>query len=277
MCIAHHNPDSSIRRTLRRRTLAVAAALLATSASFAGDGIKLINAASAQAGGITPGDGPGYPVTITQPGSYRLAGNLIVSDPYTSAIEITADNVTLDLAGFVIQGPVLSYGYGNNMSFQPADARGAGVSVSNFRRFALRNGMIVGFGLGVAAANEHGSGSAGIVEDIHVNRIVLDGIRVGRSSRVLRNTVVRVGGVGIVGAGRIAENVVAEVRGGIKAGYYDTTIFSNTIGSYVLYGIDAAIWHGVGIGHNVLTAVGVPAIRGGFELAPNACNGEVCQ
>jgi hypothetical protein len=277
MFIPSHTLESSVGRTLRRHALAVAAALLSTTPSFASDGIRLITAASAQAGNVTPGDGPGYPVTITQPGSYRLAGNLVVSDPYVSAIEINADNVSLDLAGFVIQGPVLSYGSGHNMSFQPADARGAAVSVLNRRRFAVRNGTIVGFGLGVDAASEHGSGSIGIVEDIHVTRVVLDGIRVGRSSRVLRNTVVRAGGVGIIGAGRIAENVVTEARAGIKAGYYDSTIVGNTIGSYFAYGIDAAIWRGVGIGHNVLTAVGVPAIRGGFELAPNACNGEVCQ
>ena len=30
----------------------------------------------AVAGGITPGDGPGFPITLTQPGRYVLTSNL---------------------------------------------------------------------------------------------------------------------------------------------------------------------------------------------------------
>lgn len=245
--------------------------------AVANDGVKLITAAAVQAGNVTPGDAPGFPVTISQAGSYRLASNLVVTNPYTAAVEIAADDVTLDLAGFAIQGPVLSWGYGNNMGFEPADARGAGVFVSNQRRFAVRNGSIVGFGFGVHAANEHGLGSIGVVEGLHLYRIAFDAIRVGRSSRVARNTVVRAGGVGSVGAGRIVDNVVTQAQAGIKAGYYDTLIMGNTIGTYVQYGIDAASWRGVSLGHNVLQSVGVPAILGGYTIAPNACNGDPCQ
>jgi hypothetical protein len=38
-------------------------------------------------------------------GSYRLSSNLTVSDPDLSVIEITTDNVTIDLNGFTILGP----------------------------------------------------------------------------------------------------------------------------------------------------------------------------
>src|SRR5262249_44984162 len=61
----------------------------------------------AMAGSITPGDTPGFPVTISQPGSYRLMGNLTVPDANTTAISITTDSVTLDLNGFSIIGPVV--------------------------------------------------------------------------------------------------------------------------------------------------------------------------
>ena len=44
-------------------------------------------------------------MTTSQSGSYRLAGNLNVPDAATTVIEITADNVTLDLNGFAISGP----------------------------------------------------------------------------------------------------------------------------------------------------------------------------
>ena len=46
----------------------------------------------------------GFPITICAPGSYRLGINLHV-DQATTAILITASNVTLDLGGFAILGP----------------------------------------------------------------------------------------------------------------------------------------------------------------------------
>src|SRR5580704_7633428 len=72
---------------------------------YAVDGVILIDQNHALAGNITPGDAPGFPVTISQSGSYRLAGNLIVPDVNTSAIVVTAENVSLDLNGFSIIGP----------------------------------------------------------------------------------------------------------------------------------------------------------------------------
>jgi hypothetical protein len=46
---------------------------------FASDGQLEINQACAVNTGCFPGDDPGFPVTITQPGSYRLTGNLDLS------------------------------------------------------------------------------------------------------------------------------------------------------------------------------------------------------
>ena len=44
--------------------------------ALAVDGVTLIDQNKALAGSVTPGDTPGFPVTISQPGSYRLSGNL---------------------------------------------------------------------------------------------------------------------------------------------------------------------------------------------------------
>ena len=76
--------------------------LLATMSSslYAVDGVVLIDQNHALAGNITPGDTPGFPVTISQPGSYKLSSNLTVPDADTTAIQITSNNVTLDLNGF---------------------------------------------------------------------------------------------------------------------------------------------------------------------------------
>src|SRR5437868_1328427 len=85
------------------KVLALTGAILTLSATTqAVDGVKLIDMAAAAAGGVTPGDEPGFPVTISRRGSYRLASDLNVP-PNTTAIEITIADVTLDLNGFVIR------------------------------------------------------------------------------------------------------------------------------------------------------------------------------
>src|SRR5688500_2890388 len=54
---------------------------------------KLITQAKVNAGNVTPGDTPGFPLTISQKGAYKLTGNLTVPNQDTTAIVITADNV----------------------------------------------------------------------------------------------------------------------------------------------------------------------------------------
>ncbi len=95
--------------------LCVVALLGTASSAYAVDGVIEINQTRANAGSITPGDNPGFPVTINQPGSYRLTGNLVVSaadvteqncDPSGTAgcvIDINSSNVSLDLNGFEIE------------------------------------------------------------------------------------------------------------------------------------------------------------------------------
>ena len=87
-----------------RRTACIAAIAACGVLSAKDTEVMLIDQKAA-ASGATPGDAPGFPVTIAQPGSYRLISNLVVPDGGTTAIEITADNVTLDLNGFAIKGP----------------------------------------------------------------------------------------------------------------------------------------------------------------------------
>src|SRR5579864_3177056 len=94
-----------------RFTFAWAVALTSLPA-FAVDGVVLINQANALAGNVTPGDTPGFPVTISQSGSYKLSSNLVIADPNANGIQITADNVTIDLNGFSIIGPSVCNGQG---------------------------------------------------------------------------------------------------------------------------------------------------------------------
>ena len=92
---------------MRHVSFAIVTALVALTPTVASavDGIILIDQNKAMTGNVTPGDAPGFPVSITQPGSYRLTTNLIVADPNTNGIEISANHVTIDLNGFAIIGP----------------------------------------------------------------------------------------------------------------------------------------------------------------------------
>jgi hypothetical protein len=124
-----------LRLNSRHLALALLFAGFATNLS-AVDGLVLIDQSRALAGTVTPGDTPGFPISITQPGSYRLSGNLTVPSGQ-SAIVLAAQNISIDLNGFNITTPT-----------QP-QAGGATAIVANGvvapNGLAIRNGRIEGF------------------------------------------------------------------------------------------------------------------------------------
>ena len=99
--------------------------------------------------------------TIDQPGSYRLVNDLTFSGTTGTCLAITADSVTIDLAGFTITGPGPSLS--NNTSAIAAGNDRTGI--------AVRNGSISGFDNGV---DLEGNGS--IVEGLRVFSCSLFGI-----------------------------------------------------------------------------------------------------
>jgi len=94
---------------------------------------------------ISPGraDKPGFLIVIEYPGQYQLSGNLHVTDANTTAVEINADNVTLDLNGYTIQGPARCAKM--TASCAPAGS-GNGVHAVNRRNVLVKNGNIEGMG-----------------------------------------------------------------------------------------------------------------------------------
>jgi hypothetical protein len=112
-------------------TLALALCAAAPPAA-AVDGVIEINQAGALAG--TPDGTPGFPVTISEPGSYHLTSNLEV--PATrDGFSITGSDVSLDLNGFRILAAAGS-GANDHGAF-------VGGAVQNPE---IRNGSIEGFG-----------------------------------------------------------------------------------------------------------------------------------
>jgi hypothetical protein len=104
----------------------IAPAVLGTPA-LAVDGVIEINQTSAVAGG--PGDSPGFPVEISQSGSYRLTSDL---DATGTAVSISADEVTLDLNGFTIRCASCSGG-------------SVGIDADAPSGTTVRNGTVTGF------------------------------------------------------------------------------------------------------------------------------------
>ena len=102
--------------------------------ALAVDGVVEINHTRALAGGITAGDAPGYPVTIDEPGSYRLTGNLDVTFD-RSGITIQSSDVSLDLNGFTVSSPGGSFDDGIQASSPNIEVRHG--SVEGFSRHGV--------------------------------------------------------------------------------------------------------------------------------------------
>jgi hypothetical protein len=159
--------------TRRMASLAIFAALAVPL--YAVDGVVLINQSAALAGNVTPGDAPGFPVTISVSGSYRLSGNLTVPDANTTAIRIAADDVTVDLNGFSIIGPIVCSGGPPVTSCSPGT--GAGI-FSDKANTTVLNGTIRGMADGIDLFGEHsraerihaiGNGGNGIAVESSAN------------------------------------------------------------------------------------------------------------
>jgi hypothetical protein len=106
-----------------------------TGTAFAVDGVVLIDQARALAGNVTPGDAPGFPVTLSLPGSYRLSGNLTVP-VQVNGIVIQNNEITLDLNGFRI--------FTTEMT---ADIAGITDQQVAYRSILIRNGSMTNFGV----------------------------------------------------------------------------------------------------------------------------------
>jgi hypothetical protein len=117
----------------------------------------------ALAGGITRDDQPGYPITLSQPGHYKLMGNLVVPAG-VNGISITADDVTLDLNGFRILGAGSCSRNPNMASVSCAGHSGGnGIAVEGNGSFTstIRNGSVRGFNKGVSM-------EGGLAEDLEL-------------------------------------------------------------------------------------------------------------
>ncbi|MEM9558109.1 MAG: hypothetical protein AAGC60_27880 [Acidobacteriota bacterium] len=277
--------------------------LLSVSPALAGDGVIEINMAAAAAGGITPSDTPGFPVTLDSAGSYMLTGNLETGNANVNVIEITASYVTLDLNGFAILGPSV-------------DGSGNGVSAAATREhIEVRNGMVVGMGSGGVRL----AGASSRAENIRARGNRDDGIQLGIAGVAKRCTATHNGDVGVVvsTAGSLIENTATNngfntgFGGGFfvgNQGYASGNVARNNTGEGLVTGRGATIVNnafsensqdgvrsgdgsllqnntsrdntlrGMNMGSdsgyigNVLTDNGTGSVSGGIQIGTNLCN-----
>ena len=95
-----------MRKRIIAASLVVFTAIVSSAA--ASDGEIVITHGKALAGDVTPGDAPGYPVTISQTGSYKL-GSVIHPSANTIGIAVIAPDVTIDLNGFRMHGSTTAF------------------------------------------------------------------------------------------------------------------------------------------------------------------------
>ena len=165
---------------LYRREIATCAilALALLSPALASDGRIEINQAKALAGGVTPGDTAGFPVTISLPGSYILTSDLDVTvapdPPNTTAILVTSSQkgITIDLNGFAIRGPAVC------PLVNPCTGTGLGVGVNAlFTGTLVRNGSVVGMGAGGIEAERIESVQALSNGGVGITGLLIEGSR----------------------------------------------------------------------------------------------------
>ncbi|NVN91043.1 MAG: right-handed parallel beta-helix repeat-containing protein [Desulfuromonadales bacterium] len=220
---------------------------LSTTPASAVDGVIEINQARALAGNVTSGDTAGFPVTISQSGSYRLTGNLTVPNTSVHAIQITADNVSVDLNGFSIIGQTVCSG--TPLECVPT-ASGYGID-SLRNNISVANGVIRGMGMGLWLV-----GDTLVVENVRVLSNSMGGIYLGYNAIVNRSVSRNNGGNGInVFNGTVNGNTSSgNGKDGISVSVKGATVTNNFVSDNEENGIHMT--RGVAMGNTAVKNTG---------------------
>lgn len=223
-------------RTLRYATVGVAllgvAVLGVAGPTYAVDGVIEINQVRAGQGDVTLSDSPGFPVTIDRAGSYRLTGDLSVSRPDQTVIEITAGDVTLDLNGFTISCGSVA------LPCSAVGGAGLGIDATGESNIHVLNGTIRGMGNTGMSADTHTK-----VKELRAINNGVHGISVGNGSIIDSSIASGNDGSGISAAdgNTIVTNCTANVNDsvGISVGS-GSTVRSSTANANGNNGIGAS-------------------------------------
>jgi hypothetical protein len=223
---------------LELRAAGAALWLALPSVALAAPGVLEINEACAVNTGCFTGDAAGYPVTITQPGSYILTSNLVIPTTSTTGLLVSNDDIGIDLNGFAIIGTGC---VGATSNCTPGSGSGHGIDVDNIldrRALSVSNGSIVGMGLNGVRLAKHSA-----VRDLRVSWNRLNGVGGQAGILVTGSLFYQNGSAGILinGEASITNNVAFENGGtGIECGS-GSTVAGNASYNNDANGIVAAL------------------------------------
>ncbi len=265
---------------------------LAAPAALGADGATEINQQGAVAGGVTFGDTPGFPVTLSRSGSYVLTSTLRVLDADTTAILLQTNNVTIDLNGFHITGPTVCT---TNPTTCAPTGGGDGIDAGFLRGLSVHNGYITGvgaFGIRALGVNHrierittHQTGFQGI--RVGSNSIVKDctgfangddGIYAGAGSVITGNTIARSGDNGIfAGSGVLVEGNSVQYSGSDGIATAPTSVAApalvrnNLVINNLGFGLN--LEPETGYSGNTIYGNSAGTVSGGTQMGTNLCNG----
>lgn len=265
--------------------------LLASSYLQAGaGGLEISQACVAE--GCFAGDSEGWPIQITEGGSYFLSSNLEVLDPSITAISITAPNVALDLRGFSIKGPTQCTG--EPVECVPSgNGRGISGEVVGVNVF---NGQIRGFPGYIVILGKNSRVSELLVSDglfgiaaefgSVVNRSFVENTRfgIGVDGMVSDSTVTRTHQTAVQGATIIRNSYIGENRGiGIYLGtaaLIEGNRISNNVHGIIVESLGANLIDNVIDGNSsigIWLTDGASAALSGNSLVENAGSNDAQQ
>ena len=238
------------------------AAAIPASAVTNENGEVLITQAAVNAGNITPGDTPGFPVTISVSGTYRLASNLVVTTT-VNGIEVRANEVTIDMGGRMLAGSGVGRNgitsFNRNLRVERGTVRGfTNDGIRTIAQFLAVDTMVVTangrFGVHVEAVdNQFDTVSYPSVVGSKITNNVAEGIRCVRHCRVENSLVSSNGGNGMTFIG----------TGGLALG---NIVTANAFDGIRFAGVGGA-------GNNTVLGNGSEQLTGGvIHMQPNACS-----
>jgi len=247
----------------------VAASTLLSAAPASAQGEIVITQAKANAGNVTPGDTPGFPVTLSLPGAYVLGSNLQVPAGQFG-IYVRSHNVDIDMNGFRLSGA--------NSSGAPVGTYGL---YSPFGQSRIHDGTITQFrndGLRLT-----GNVNAWTIENMQIVENLGAGIYAPASAyaRFINSSVIANGADGILcGHYCHVEGSTVSGNGGYGILLGDGTVLGSTLFSNRFYGVYDYATPGddTGIGNNTISGNngGSQQTYNTAPLFPNVCVPDSC-
>ena len=260
-------------------TLLAASYVAAQGPPFATEPRVTINQAKAMKGNVTPGDDPGFPVLITQGGSYLLTSNLVVPTLNTGGIQIrTSEPVTINLNGFSILGPNRCAKFYTGGCESVETGSGIETKDSNTNFSTVFGGTGSGFG-------RFGVGLLGFGNTVRNMTITSCRFGIGVTGLIHDNVVTRNGDVGISTFGAVVRNNNVTENGANGISMFRGTAMDNMSENNSGYGfwsptvaangpaIPAAGYRGNSFAGN---NNGGAQVFGGIALGPNTCDTALC-